>query len=113
MATFGVYTVTGEGKQSFGGNVNIIYCNTWVSVLGATQVLSNGAPKRIMHAGWWGLGYDTGVFPSSTVAILRWKYLEFESESIVFATFQGGPINCDHLYYHLAPGVTCKFFLSS
>jgi len=113
VPTFGVYTVTGEGSQAFGANENILYINTWVSVLGQAQVLTGGSPRRLMHAGWWALGYAAGVFTASPIAILRWAYLDWESQSFVFSTHGGGPINCDHLYYKLGAGVTAKFFLST
>jgi hypothetical protein len=113
MATFGVYTVTGQGSQSLGGAQNLIYINTWISVLGPAQVITLTGPKRIMHAGWWALGYSGGVFPSSPPAILKFKYFQFESESIVFATAGGSPVNANTLYWNLPAGVTAKFFLST
>lgn len=113
MAYFGVFTVTGEGNIDFGGNVNVVFVNTWISGLGDTQLLSISSPQRIMHAGWIALGYAGGVFPSSPPSIQWFKYLEFESESLVIANIARGSANCNHLYYHLAVGVTLQLFIGT
>jgi hypothetical protein len=113
MPTFGVYTVTGEGSEDFGSFVSLAYVNTWVSVLGKTDVLTSGQPKRIMHAGWWGLGPLVAPFTGAPVAISWWKYLEFEAEETLFLNKGVGAVGARLLHYHLLPGVTCQFFAST
>lgn len=111
MPYSGLQTFTGEGSFDLGGNVNVSFINHWVSVLGRTQVLTLGDPKRIMHAGWIGLGYSGGVITGGPPSIQWYKYLEFESESLGMAIVAGGAVNCDHLYYHLEVGVTLQVFM--
>lgn len=113
MPTYGVYTVTGEGSQDLGSFVNLLYCNTWVSVLGNTQILSGIDPKRIMHAGWWGLGPLAAPFTGAPVAISWYKYLLFEAEETLFANYGAPSIGARLLHWHINPGITCQFLLGS
>jgi hypothetical protein len=106
----GTLTFTGEGKYNYGGNVNVQFINTNVRILGITQVLTAGDPKRIMHAGWIGLGYDGGVFPGGPPAMNWFDYLKFQSEGFIMSDRFNGNVNCDHLYYHLDPSVTLDVF---
>lgn len=110
MPYSGVQTFTGEGKYSLGGVVDVQFINTWVRILGRTQLLAAGDPQRIMHAGWIGLGYDAGVFTSAPPCINWWHYLEFQSEGFVMSARYNGNVNCDYLYYHLDPSVTLDIF---
>ncbi len=113
MAYFGVWSVTDEGSQSFGGNVNVQFVNTCIRAFGNVQKLSIASPQRIMHAGWVALGYSAGVFPLAPPGITWWKYLEFESESLVISQDAQPYVNCDTLYYHLNTGVGLDLFIGT
>lgn len=113
MPAFGVYTVTGAGSQDLGSPQPLAYVNTWVSVLGITDVESTTPLKKIYRAGWWALGSFAGLFTGGPQAVFDWHYLHFESESYVFADHGGGPLTARMLFYHLDPGVTCQFFMST
>jgi hypothetical protein len=113
MPNYGVYTVTGSGSEDFGSFVNILFCNTWISVPAQTQFLSSIDPKRIMHAGWWGLGPLSPPFTGAPVAISWWKYIEFEAEETLFSNYGTPSVGARLLHFQLAPGVTCQFALGS
>lgn len=113
MPSFGIYTVTGAGSQDLGSSQPLIYVNTWVSTLGTAEVESSVPVNRLFKAGWWALGSFGGLFPSGPQAVFFWKYLDFESESHVFANNGGSPLNARMLFYHLGQGVTCQFFMST
>lgn len=113
MATYGIYTVTGEGQQDLGSFVNLLYCNTWVSVAGITQFLSTVDPRRLMHAGWWGVGPLAPPFTGAPVAISWWKYIEFEAEETLFSNYGAASVGARLLHWHLGSGVTVQFLLGS
>ncbi len=113
MALFGPTQVSGESSFFFNANVDVQFVNVWVDTLANTQLLSNASPQRIMHAGWFGLGYAAGVFTSAPPSINWWKYLEFESESLYLPRAAGGAVNCDTFYWRLNTGVTMQYFIGT
>jgi len=44
-------------------------------VPGRAQLIGANSPKRVMHAGWMGLGYHAQVLDGATVeTVTWWKY---------------------------------------
>lgn len=107
-----ISAATDEGVYDFGGNVDVQFINTFLSVPGPTQLIGIAEPLRIMHAGWVALAYEGGVFTSAPPAILWWKYMEFTSQSFVMARIMAGNVNCDHFHWALQLGVTAQFYIA-
>jgi len=52
-----------------------------LSVPGRAQLIGANSPKRVMHAGWMGLGYHAAqVLDGATVeTVTWWKYFDFDT----------------------------------
>jgi len=51
-----------------------------LSVPGRAQLIGANSPKRVMHAGWMGLGYHAQVLDGATVeTVTWWKYFDFDT----------------------------------
>lgn len=108
MAVYGPFHLSGEGSidiGAFGVPTDIL---VKITAPGRTQFVSNSAPRRVMHAGWYGWGLSTGGTGgwADDPLLVWWKFVEHEFEDD-FTALVAGNLNPsgDTVFYHCDFGV--------
>jgi hypothetical protein len=106
MANSGVLTLTGSGRSALAATTVLKEIQWYISTPGRTQFTNTAAPRRVMHAGWFALGYHNFTANGGTSeSVMWWRYIDFEMVDYIL------PLSLvfgDSLWYALGNGVTVK-----
>lgn len=101
MPNLGSTELSGEGWLNFNDQHSVFALVVFGYSLPTAQFRSVVVPRRVMHAGWFALGYSpTGALGVTNGLILWHKYLEFEHEQMLMDP----PLVVDGLLYRLPLG---------
>jgi len=104
MGSFMSGTLSGSGRVAITGGGGP-YIDIFAHLLspGRTEFLNTDDPAKLLHAGYYGLGWDA---PGSGTTTVNWfKYLDFEREVIAFAALTAYG---DYLVWHMEGGATIE-----
>lgn len=106
MASSGFLTIAGEGATAVAFTAYVKEIVGRISVAGLTQYLGTVSPRRVMHAGWFGIGYAGQVLDGVTISTVTWwQYIEVEYFDIILPV---STVFGDHVYYRMGSGVTAR-----
>lgn len=87
---------TGDGALDFGAYLGITSVSFDITVPGfSVQYRGDGNPRRVMHVGYVGLGYEFAGGPDLSMS--WFKYVEFEREGPPLP----GIVTAHHLIWHI------------
>lgn len=106
MANSGYQTLTGSGRIAISATTYIKEINYYLSVLGNSEPRPSATVQRIMHAGWYAIGYHNQTNDGVTNDWYYFQeYFDFQYRDHVL------PLNLvfgDSIFYFVQNGVTVR-----